>query len=90
MTTIQQEDLIGMLTRDPVFLFDLQPVNASLDVATTFGVELVPAGLQRVINLRGGFGHEHELLGVHGHEARRNHGLSRARPAGQHDSLHCQ
>jgi len=68
------------------FLVDLEAIDFALHVAAALQVEFVPAGLEGVVDLGGGFGDERELIWMSGGDFLGDDGFAGAGAAGEDDS----
>src|SRR5688572_27481823 len=86
---VEEKRSFRMGRSDARFLLDLKAIHLPLRTSAAFEVELVPAGVEQRVDLRRGFRHERETIGMLGSDGSGDDRLARAGPARDHDPLHC-
>lgn len=84
---IEEEDFFWIGGDGAIFLVDLEAINFPLDVAAAGEIEFVPAGLQGVVDLGGGFGDEDEFVGMSGDDLLCDDGFAGSGAAGEDDTV---
>ena len=83
---IEEENFVGVGGGGSFFLIDLQAIDFALYVAAAGEVEFIPAGLEGVVDLGGGFGDECELIWMCDGDFLGDDGFAGAGAAGEDDS----
>jgi hypothetical protein len=82
---IQEKNFIQIARRRPLFLIDLQAINFPLHVTPARQIELIPTGLQGVVNLGGGFGDQYKPIRMCGGDFLCDHRFAGSGAAGEND-----